>query len=73
MISHVNAARIGIVVDEKTVAQTELVRDVKQAVWDDVLVVDVPLYSQLIKAAAVGQNFVLGLKIMAGRDLEAMD
>ena len=73
LISHVNAARIGIVVDEKTVAQTELVRDVKQAVWDDVLVVDVPLYSQLIKAAAVGQNFVLGLKIMAGRDLEAMD
>jgi len=61
------------VVDDKTVAQTKLNGDLKEAVWDDIFTVDVPLYSQFIKAAAVGQKLVLCLKVIACRDLEAMD
>ena len=59
--------------DKMTVAQTELTRDLRQAVWDDIFAVNIPLYSQFITAAVVGQSFVLCLKIICGRDLEAMD
>lgn len=72
-ISHVHALRTAIVIVDKTVAQTELTGDLKDAVWDDIFTVDVPLYSQFIKTAVVGQNLVLCLKVIAGRDLEAMD
>jgi Ca2+-dependent lipid-binding protein len=72
-VSHVHALRTSIVVDDKTVAQTELTRDLKEAVWDDIFVLDIPLYSQFVKTNVVGQNFVLCLKIICGNDLEAMD
>ena len=72
-ISHVHALRTAIVVDDRICAQTELTKDLKNAVWDEVFDVDVPLYSQFVKAAAVGQEFVLCLKVIMGKDLEAMD
>jgi hypothetical protein len=72
-ISHVHAIRTLIEVDKKTAAQTQLTRDLSEAVWDDIFVVDVPLYSQFVKAAVVGQNMVLCLQVIMGKDLEAMD
>lgn len=73
LISHVHGLRTGIIVDDRTVAQTEITRDLKEAVWDDIFTVDIPLYSQFVNAAVVGQSFVLCLKIICGSELDAMD
>ena len=73
LISHVRALRGRIEIDGKTVAQTDLSLDIKQAVWDEVFVVDIPLYSQFVKIAATGQIMVLCLKVIMGKDLDAMD
>ena len=63
VISHVHGVRIGIVVDKKTVAQTELARDLKQAVWDDVFVVDVLYTRNSSKLLPWGKTLCLDSKL----------